>query len=118
MADVTPRSITYKQVEKAVEEGRRGTVWRRIGEITGAGHIPLNSEGNASIDLTGVSDVKFAQVERLLEKNGEDDEDEESSDDLSKMTRPQLEAKAKSVGLDGDRYTNKTELITAIRGAK
>ena len=71
-----PAVITYKEVAKATDT-YAGSVelWNKIGEITGAGHIPVSPEGNAApIDLTSVSDAKRAQIERLLSKasGGED----------------------------------------------
>ena len=68
-----PRAITFKQVESAVGDGAT-RVWERIGEISGAGHIPRNNEGNASIDLTGVSEAKQAQIDRLLANKAEEEE--------------------------------------------
>jgi hypothetical protein len=63
-----PKAITYKEVEKA---GGNIETWHKIGEITGAGHVPVNTYGEASIDLTEVSDAKRGQIDRLIAKEEE-----------------------------------------------
>ena len=62
-----PRAITFKQV------GDRAT-WEKIGEISGAGSVPLNTDGDASIDLTDVSESKRSRIEALLQKQAEADQ--------------------------------------------
>ena len=63
-----PRAITYKQVERA---GGNAATWAQIGKITGAGDVPRNAAGDASIDLTDVSDAKMASIDALLGKKEE-----------------------------------------------
>ena len=58
-----PRAITYKQVEAA---GGNLETWKRVGEISGAGTPTLNADGNASIDLTELSEAKRGQIDKLL----------------------------------------------------
>lgn len=72
MDEPKPRAITYKEVERAVGEGTSARdVWVKIGEITGAGTPGLREDGNAEIDLTGVSESKVARIEKLLAKDEE-----------------------------------------------
>jgi hypothetical protein len=61
-----PRAITYKEVKKAAGNDQAGglELWHKIGEITGAGHLPGQDE--ATIDLTGVSDAKRERIDKLL----------------------------------------------------
>ena len=70
-------SITYKQVERAVGKfgGSALEVWGKIGRITGAGIPPRDADGDATIALTGVSDSKRAQIDALLEKAEERDDE-------------------------------------------
>ena len=65
-----PRAITYKEVEKAVGEGSRA-VWEKVGEISGAGLVPLDASGNASIDLTEASESVRSRIDKLLVKEDE-----------------------------------------------
>ena len=59
-----PKAITYKEVVKGREPGEAGELWRKIGDITGAGHVPGSDE--AAIDLTDVSDSKRDRIDKLL----------------------------------------------------
>jgi hypothetical protein len=63
-----PAAITYKQVRRAVKDTGANVydVWAKIGQITGAGTPGLDADGDASIDLTDVSDAKRGQIDRLL----------------------------------------------------
>lgn len=62
-----PRAITYKEVVRTMgTDAGAGEVWRQIGEAVGAGHVPLNADGDASIGLTGASDAKRAQVDKIV----------------------------------------------------
>lgn len=109
-----PRAITYKEVRSASEDDKGATeTWRKIGEITGAGHVPLNADGNATISLTDVSDSKRERIAKMVNPVDEVVIDESKSE-LSKMSRAELEQEAQAVGLDGNDYTNKAELIAAI----
>ncbi len=74
------RAITYNQVQKAAGNDNAGSqeMWRKIGDITGAGHVPLDADGNASIDLTETSDAKRAQIDRLLAKEEEQTAEEKA----------------------------------------
>lgn len=58
------KAITYKEVQKGRAEGEAGEIWRKIGEITGAGHVPGSDE--ASIDITDISDAKQKRIDSLL----------------------------------------------------
>lgn len=66
-----PLAITYKEVRKHHEDAEAGELWQRIGEITGAGHVPPSD--HAAIDLTDASDSVRARVAKLAaeEKDGE-----------------------------------------------
>lgn len=59
-----PKAITYKEVSKGRTNAEAGELWRTIGDITGAGHIPVSDE--AAIDLTDVSDAKRDRIDRLI----------------------------------------------------
>jgi hypothetical protein len=66
-----PRAITFKEVEKAsMDEYTARETWRKIGDITGAGHVPPGDY--ASIDLTDVSDSKRERIDKLLMTTTED----------------------------------------------
>jgi hypothetical protein len=65
-----PKAVTYKEVSKAYPEGADET-WRKIGDITGAGHVPLNADGDASIDTTGLADGKQKAIDALLKPQKE-----------------------------------------------
>jgi len=73
-----PRSITYNEVKKSVGEGPQSSteLWHKVGDIVGAGHVGLDSDGNASIDLTEVSEAKRTQIDNLLARK-EEAKDEE-----------------------------------------
>lgn len=58
-----PRAITFQQLKKA---GGGTDEWRRIGYITGAGTVPLNSDGDASIDITNESPEILAEIDQML----------------------------------------------------
>jgi hypothetical protein len=60
-----PRAVTYKEVVKSGAESPAAT-WKRIGEITGAGNVSIGPKGDATIDITGLSDAKRAQIDNLL----------------------------------------------------
>lgn len=63
-----PKAITYKEVARVTGGDRLATVelWHKIGDITGAGHVGLDIDGNASIDLTDVSDSKRERIDALM----------------------------------------------------
>lgn len=67
-----PRAITYKEVKKAVGEEGSSEMWRKIGEIADAGHVPTGIDGDGSIDLTSVSDSKRDRIDKLLAGDKED----------------------------------------------
>jgi hypothetical protein len=70
-----PRAITYKEVRKAHgTDAGAVDVWHRIGDMTGAGHVGLDPDGNASIDLTDSSDSVRERVDRMLAGEKEDAE--------------------------------------------
>lgn len=62
-----PKAITYKEVKKANETNALEN-WRKIGDITGAGHVALDADEDASIDITGLAEGKLAQINKLLGK--------------------------------------------------
>lgn len=66
-----PKAITYKQVQKAVGDTLAGETWEKIGRLTGAGIVPRDYDGDASIDLTDVSAAKLEQIDRLIERKEE-----------------------------------------------
>ena len=72
-----PKAITYKEAGSPEN-------WRKICEITGAGIVPLDADGNASIDLTSLSEAKKAQIDRLLNTDAEPQSAPESSDSNKK----------------------------------
>lgn len=62
-----PKAITYKEVERNAGEGVVVVeLWHKIGDIAGAGHVGLDPDGNASIDLTEVSEAKRERIEKLI----------------------------------------------------
>ncbi len=66
-----------------------------------------------------VLDGEFVPVFELVEAEGSSKEQESFTvESLAKMKREKLEKMAKEAGLDGNSYTNKTELATAILAAK
>ena len=67
-----PRAITYKEVERA---GGNAETWAKIGKITGAGEVPRDGDGNASIDITSLSDSKVASIDALLGSAKKESED-------------------------------------------
>jgi hypothetical protein len=83
--ETTPRAITYKEVRKANESDAGTTeMWRKIGEISGAGHVPLDVDGNASIDVTDLADSKIARIDKLI--SGAKDEEQEQTAETSTAT--------------------------------
>ena len=72
-----PRAITYKEVKKVAGEGLHAAaeLWHKVGDIVGAGHVGLDPDENASIDLTEVSDAKRTQIDNLLAKKEESAEE-------------------------------------------
>lgn len=68
-----PKAITYKEVERAVgKDATPRETWEKIGMMVGAGRVPLNDDGDASIDLTGASDTEQKDINALLTKATED----------------------------------------------
>ena len=60
-----PKAVTNTEVRKAASsDGEPGEMWKKIGDISGAGHVPASDE--ASIDLTEVSDAKREQIEKAM----------------------------------------------------
>lgn len=83
MAD-EPKAITYKEVKRAAAtDAEAREAWEKIGEITGAGKVPLNMDGDASIDVTGISASKLERIDTLLGKAKTDD----ATIDESKSTK-------------------------------
>jgi hypothetical protein len=73
-----PKAITYREVAKAFDSGAGAAeAWRKIGEITGAGHVPAGDD--ATIDLTEVSEAKQSRIEKLLAKEADEPETPETS---------------------------------------
>lgn len=60
-----PKAITYKEVAKSAASPAEA--WAEIGRVTGAGTIPLDADGNASIDLTDASDAVREKVDRITD---------------------------------------------------
>lgn len=69
-----PRAITFKEVKKSAGEGIHAAteLWHKVGDIAGAGHVGLDIDGNASIDLTGASDSVRERIDNLLAKKEEE----------------------------------------------
>jgi hypothetical protein len=63
-----PKAVTYKEVKKVAGEGLHAatTLWHKVGDIAGAGHVGIDADENASIDLTDVSEAKRAQIDAIL----------------------------------------------------
>ena len=59
-----PKSITYKEVQRGRTDAEAGELWRTIGDISGAGHVPVGED--AAIDVTGVSDAKRERIDKLV----------------------------------------------------
>jgi hypothetical protein len=78
-----PRAITYKEVKKSAGEGIHAAteLWHKVGDIVGAGHVGLDPDGNASIDLTEASDSERARIDKLLAK--EDEAKEEAKEEAA-----------------------------------
>lgn len=53
------------------KEGSAADVWAKIGKITGAGEVPRDTNGNASIDITDLAAGKVTQIDNLLERKEE-----------------------------------------------
>lgn len=92
-------------------------LFAKIAKISGAGNPGDLHDGG--IDLTGLSNEKLAEINKLLEKPVEKGsaEDEEVKI-LAQKPRPELVETAKEYDLDGNNYTNRTELAKAIVQAK
>lgn len=64
------QAIEYKDVRKAAaSDAEAGEIWRKIGDITGAGHVPAGDE--ASIDISDLSDSKKERIGKLLSPEAE-----------------------------------------------
>lgn len=99
--------LTYEQVEKKVGKAKAPDAWRNIGRAGGFGDIAPNFDGGLS--LAGISEEAQQEIEGILA--GDEPETVES---LSKLSRTKLEARAKELGLDGNTYTDKSEIAAAI----
>ena len=68
-----PRAVTYKKVKAVAGEGLHAAteLWHKVGDIAGAGHVGLDPDGNASIDLTEASDSVRDRIDNLLAKKEE-----------------------------------------------
>lgn len=79
-----PRAITYKEVRKAADtDAGASETWAKIGEITGAGHVPASED--ATIDLTDVSDGKRERIDKLV--SGTKDEPEAANTSTKRGTK-------------------------------
>lgn len=58
--------VTYKEVEKAVGSDKAMAAWREIGSLTGAGHIPLDVDGDSVI--SGVSPEHQTEIAKIMGK--------------------------------------------------
>jgi hypothetical protein len=81
--EIKPRAITYAEVKKAGGETGSLDRWQKIGEITGAGHVPLNADGEAAIDITGLAPSKVERIEKLL-ANAEEKESADKAEEAGK----------------------------------
>lgn len=63
-----PKAIQYKDVAKVAGEGLHAAtnLWHKVGDIAGAGHVALDQDGNAVIDLTNVDAKQQGQIDKLL----------------------------------------------------
>lgn len=68
--------------------------------------------------LDGTTMVKVFELAGAGKQPADDAGDADTPETLAKLPRKDLEAMAKDAGLDGDGYTNKLELATAILAAK
>lgn len=108
-------NITFEQLKKTHGE-KAEEIFDKIARIGGwgEGREYRNTDG---LDLSGLSDAKKEQVAKLLgtsEANSETDEIKI----LAAKPRPELEDLARTFDLDGNSYTNRTELAKAIVQAK
>ena len=70
-----PKAITFKEVAKVAAGNHAATeLWHKVGDIAGAGHVGLDPDGNASIDLTEVSDSKRERIEKLINPEAKEDD--------------------------------------------
>lgn len=83
---------------------------------------PIDLDPNIADDIlaaTHMLDGVPSPVFEMAESQADDTEEPETVESLAKKhSRPELEQLAKDAGLDGNTYTNKTELATAILAAK
>jgi hypothetical protein len=103
-------NITFEQVEKANPDSAK-EVWSRICEIGGWGNVLPEHTGG--LDISGLDEAKQAEILKFVETSPLD-----TVESLERKSRAELEILAKAKGLDGDKYTNKTELAQAILGGK
>lgn len=121
-------NLNYDQILK-IHGPNAQEAWAEICTLGGFGSVPLNHDGGIAIggalsdENTAVSDEKKARIRELIE--GVDSESNaaesviETAENLAKSnSRESLEQMAKDAGLDGNSYTNKTELAQAILDTK
>lgn len=74
-----------------------------------AGYVIINKD-----DFDAGQHEEFTGVKKVVEQSQAKESTCYTFDELAKMKRAELEALAKEKGLDGNAYTNKTELANAI----
>jgi hypothetical protein len=99
--------VSYADVERMVGKAKAPEAWKQLCRAGGFGNIPENFDGG--ISFMGAPESMIQEAEGILAGDGID-----TVDTLSKLTRSELQAKASELGLDGDAYTNKSELAAAI----
>lgn len=69
--EIEPTAVTYADVVRAYPKdvGGAQNAWRKIGEITGAGHVPASDD--ASIDITGIAESKAKHIDAILKPKKE-----------------------------------------------
>lgn len=113
MAEI--KNLTGAKVAKMVDAGTAQSVWDKILTIGGFGDVPFDHAGG--IDISGLSEGNQEQIQKLLVK--EEKPEPETAESLAKNNdRKALDAMAKDLNLDGNKYTDKTELAKAIVQAK
>jgi hypothetical protein len=86
MAEPEPRSITYREVEKAYggDEPAARSAWQKVCDIVGTGNVQPSD--TATIALTGLAEGKVKRVEGVLAKAEDTPEEPEKTPAVEKKS--------------------------------
>lgn len=105
------KAITIEDLNKTFDTAEAVEIYDKVAALGGFG--VFNEAFRPPLDVSTLSESKQARVAELIGKPGES-KPGETVESLAKLSREKLVDRAKAAGLDGNKYTDKTELAKAI----